>query len=518
MSRTGTDTFDAATLEILWMRLISIVDEAARMLVRSSFSAVVRESNDFACIITDAKGRSLVQSSLSIPSFIGTLPQTVRHFLAEYPVETLEPGDVLITNDAWMGTGHLPDISVARPIFLGRRVIGFAASVAHSPDIGGRIRSPEARSVFEEGLQIPVMKAVAAGVENETLIKILRKNVRVPDDVTGDLYAQFSALQIMEQRLLGLAGEYSLDNLDELATVIHQRSENAMRQEIARLPDGCYRSMVRTDGLATPIELHMALTVRGEDIEVDLAGSSPQVDRAINVALCYTMAYVAFGVKAVLSPDIPNNDGAFRPIHVSAPKGSIVNSVFPAAGGARAVVGHYLPMLVLECLGQVVPDRVMAGSGAPIWCMNEAGIRNGAPYANVYFFNGGTGASHRGKGHQVLSWPSNISSTPVEVIEQRSPLRIAYKRLRDGGGGQGRYRGGDGQEIFFRNVGTEPITVSFMAERTKFGAAGIADGGAGAKGELQINDAAVDPKAQHTVGPGGTILLRMPGGGGYGKA
>jgi N-methylhydantoinase B len=511
--------FDAATLEILWMRLVSVVDEAARMLVRSSFSAVVRESNDFACIVTDAEGRSLVQSSFSIPSFIGTLPQTVKHFLEVFPASELSPGDVIITNDAWLGTGHLPDISVARPIFKGGKLRGFAASVAHSPDIGGRIRSPEARSIFEEGLQIPVMKAVSAGVENATLFAILRKNVRVPEDVIGDLYAQFSALELMEQRFLTLMDEHDLDSIESLAETIQSRSETAMRLAISAIPDGCYRSAVQTDGLEKPIEVKMALTVQGDTIDVDLDGSSPQVDRAINVALCYTKAYIAYGIKTVLSPDIPNNDGAFRPIEVKAPAGSIVNSVYPAPGGARALVGHYLPMLVIECLGQVVPEKVMAGAGAPIWCMNEAGIReDGSPYANVYFFNGGMGASPNRSGHHVLSWPSNIAGTPVEVMERRSPLRVDFKRIRDDAGGEGLHRGGNGQEISMTSKADRPISVSFMAERTRFGAAGMAGGSAGQTGEVLISGHKADTRLQHSINPGETILLRTPAGGGFGQA
>ena len=351
-----TRRFDAIELELLWRRLISLVDEAAAALVRTSFSTLVRESYDFSCIVTDAEGRSLVQATESIPSFIGTLPATVKHFLRFFPAEALEPGDVLVTNDLWMGTGHLPDITVAKPIFLDGRLVAFSASTAHAPDIGGKIRSPEPREVFEEGFQIPTLKLMRRGAADETLVALLRQNVRTPDQTLGDLWAQVVALDVMEERLLHLMRGHGLRDLTDLAAEIQGRCETAMRAAIAALPDGVYRSELQTDGLMdTPITLRMALAVRGGEIAMDLSGSDAQVDRAINCALCYTYAMCMYGVKVCTEPDLPNNEGAFRPIHVSAPPGSIVNPVFPASGGSRMLIGHYLPMLVFGCLGQVVP-------------------------------------------------------------------------------------------------------------------------------------------------------------------
>src|SRR5260221_5465487 len=316
-------SLNAITLEMLWTRLISIVDEAAAALVRTSFSTVVRESNDFACVLTDRQGGSLAQATDSVPSFLGTVPRTIAHFLEEYPADALSPGDILITNDIWLGTGHLPDITVAKPIFHKGRLVGFAGSVAHSPDIGGRIRSPDSRDVFEEGLQIPVMKAVNAGTIDATLEKLLRKNVRVADQVMGDLYAQFTALTLMEQRVMGLLDGAGLASLEPLATEIHARSEAAMRAAIRAVPNGVYRQVAISDGLAEPIKLELTMTVSDDAIAIDYAGTAPQVMRAINVCMAYTIAYTAFGVKAVLAPDIPNNEGVLRPITITAPAGSI---------------------------------------------------------------------------------------------------------------------------------------------------------------------------------------------------
>ncbi|MSO77869.1 MAG: hydantoinase B/oxoprolinase family protein [Alphaproteobacteria bacterium] len=516
MDSDNRPTYDAVTLEVLWTRLISAVDEAAAALVRSSFSTVVRESFDFSCVITDARGQSLAQATDSIPSFIGTLPATVKHFLAEFPPETLQPGDVLCTNDPWLGTGHLPDITVAKPLFHGGRLVGFSASTAHAPDIGGKIRSAEPREVFEEGLQIPPLKIMRAGEPDETFFKFLRKNVRTPDLTVGDLWAQLAALDLMQDRVQTLLDEYRMGDLGGLADEIHGRCERAMRAAILALPDGVYHSELQTDGLATPVTVKMALTVTGDEILIDFEGSSAQVDRAINVAYCYTYAYTSYGVKCLLSPDLPNNEGALRPITIKAPTGSIVNSTFPAAGGARVMVGHYLPILVFAALGDVAGERIMAGAGSPIWAITQAGVRDGRTYANVFFFNGGMGGNPLRDGVSCLSWPSNISSTPVEVIEQLAPFRVHYKRFRPGTGGAGRHRGGLGQEILFECLSETPIAISFLAERTKIPAPGIKGGGPGTIGEVRIDDHPVDPKAQHIIGPGNRVLMRTPGGGGYG--
>jgi len=511
--------FNAVTLEMLWTRLISIVDEAAAALLRTSFSTVVRESNDFACVLTDARGQSLAQATKSIPGFIGTVPRTITHFIKAFPPARLKPGDVLITNDIWLGTGHLPDITVAKPIFHRGRVVGFAGSVAHAPDIGGKIRSPDARDVFEEGLQIPIMKVLNAGKINPTLELILRQNVRVPDQVMGDLYAQLTALTLMEERVTALLKEQKLDSLEDLGREIHSRSEAAMRAAIRLVPDGVYRQTAICDGIDEPIRLELALTVKKDSIVIDFAGSAPQVMRAINVAMAYTIAFTSFGVKAVLAPQIPNNEGVLRPVTIKAPPGSIANSTPPAAGGARALVGHFFPMMVIRALSDVLPDRVVASVGSPLWCFNAMGYRHdGSPFANMFFSNGGYGAGRGRDGAHVLSWPSNVSSTPVEMVEQLVPIKVHYRRFRVGTGGKGEFRGGNGQETLFESRAPGPITVAFLAERTRPEAApgGIAGGGAGATGELLIDGKHVNPKAQHIVGPGGTVLMRTPGGGGFG--
>jgi len=365
------------------------------------------------------------------------------------------------------------------------------------------------------------------------LVAIIRQNVRTPDQTMGDLWAQVVALDLMEERLGALMEAYALPDLRTLAGEIHGRCERAMRAAIAALPDGTYRSELQTDGLLDqPVTIRMALTIAGDAIHIDYGGTDAQVDRAINCALCYTYAMSVYGVKVCTSPTLPNNEGAFRPIGISAPEGCIVNPMFPASGGSRMLIGHYLPMLVFGCLGQIVPERVMAACGSPMWGMNQSGLRvatpgepvpgerdsgaAGKPYANMFFFNGGMGATMQGDGQSCLSWPSNVSSTSVEISEHLAPLRFHYKRLRVDSGGPGRHRGGLGQEILIESRSTGAIAVSFLAERTVFPAFGIEGGAAGAPGALRINGESVDPKRQYILRHGDTVLLATPGGGGHG--
>ncbi len=513
------DMGDPVHLEILWNRLIAAVDEAAASLVRASFSTVVRESYDFSCIVTDIEGRALAQASDSIPSFIGTLPDTVKHMIRKFPPDMLGSGDVLVTNDPHMGTGHLPDISVCRPVCgPSGRIVGFAASTAHAPDIGGKIRSPEPREVYEEGLQIPILKLHERGRPDETLLALLRQNVRVPDQVEGDLDAQLGALAVMERRVCEILDTYGLSDLQGLSRAVRSRSERALRDAIGALPDGAYRASVSTDGLADrPVTLRARVEVAGERLAVDFSGSSGQVDRAINCPFCYTRAMSAYAVKSSLASELPNNDGVLVPLAFAAPEGSIVNPRHPAAVGSRVLTGHYIPALVMEALWGIVPDRVLAGAGSPIWCVNINGTHaDGTRVAGLFFFNGGMGASARGDGLSCVSWPSNISATSSEEIEHRLPVRILRRELRDGSGGPGLHTGGRGQLVELRYTGAMPGVVAFLAERTDAPARGLAGGGDGGTGRVEINGVPVDPKAQQGVEPGDVVLLATPGGGGYG--
>jgi N-methylhydantoinase B len=511
--------FDAVTLEILWKRMISAVDEASVALIRTAFSTVVRESYDFACVITDQHGQLLAQATQSIPSFIGTLPRTVRFFVDRFPLETLKPGDVLISNNPWFGTGHLPDINVARPIFRDGKLVAFAASTAHAPDIGGRTGSRIMRDVFEEGFQIPPWKLIDAGKVDETLIALLRTNVRAPDAVVGDLWAQVTALDVIERRLADLMDEYGLAGLTELGAEIHDRSEAAMRAAIARIPHGTYRYSLESDGLTTPIRINIALTFDGHDCVVNFEDLPDQLDgTSLNSVYAYTYAYTSYGLKCILAPDLPNNDGVWRPIIIHAREGSVLNHRFPTSGFSRHMIGHYLPTAAVAAMAAVVPDQVMAPSGTPIWDMQISGVTaEGKSYANLFFFNGGLGANSRHDGPSVLSWPSNVSCTPIEYIERLVPLRVERKTYRPGSGGAGMHRGGLGLEVAFRVTETAPINVTFAADCTRTGPGGIVGGEPGATGEIRINDGApIDTKQAYVLRTGDRLILRTPGGGGFG--
>ncbi len=514
-----TTRFDPITLEVLWTRIISVVDEAAKAIVRTSFSTLSNEANDFACVLTDARGYALAQNSGSIPSFIGTLPATVRHFLTNFRPDGFQPGDVLITNDPWQGTGHMSDVSLVKPIFFRDRLVAFSATTSHMPDIGGRVRAIEARELFEEGFHIPLTRLIRAGKPDETLLRLLRANVRTPDQTVGDIWAQVSANELMDKRVRGLMTDYGLDSLTGLGDELFARSERAMRSAIGAVPDGTYRYALKTDGFERPYQFKIALTVKGDAIAADYTGTSPAQPRAINCVLAYTYAMTAYAVRCALLPGLPNNEGMYRPVTVEAPEGCLLNPCFPSAVVSRAQTGHYVPVLVLGALHQVIPERVMAAAGSPLWAVAQSGVReNGRPYTTVLFFNGGMGATAAKDGEHVLSWPSNISSTPVEVAERNSPLFFHYKRMRPGSGGAGRFRGGLGQDILIESRSRRPIVLSFMAERTRFPAPGLAGGRPGGLGDVRLNGKRIDHRRQFVLDHGDAVLVSTPGGGGYGSA
>lgn len=506
---------NAATVEILWTRLISLVDEAATTLVRTSFSHVVRDAHDYAVVLLDRHARLVAQSTQSIPSFICTLPATARHIIAKYPAETMQPGDVYITNDPWMGTGHLPDINIIRPIFHNDELVGFSASVAHSPDIGGRIRSPGIRELYEEGLRIPPLRLMHAGERDDAVFTILEANVRISEQVLGDLYAQMSANEMLGRRLIELIESTRL-NFNEFGQDIQQRSEQAMSAAIAAVPEGTYTYRVEVDGFGEPVVVNCTMTIKDGKIVVDYTGSSAQMDRAINVVPTYTYAYTCYALKCILSPSVPNNDGSFKAIQVSAPEGSILNPRFPAPVGARAMTGHLLPPAVMGALSKVIPDRVQAAPGSPLWSCHMTGRHQGRDFAFLFFLNGGQGALASRDGYPTVSFPSNLGNTPMEVLEAQAPVRVRERSIRSGSGGGGAFRGGDGQTTEIEILGDSPVTVSFMANRLEIPAEGLNGGLPGAVGAVLLNGKPFDPREISIIDPGDTLTLQTPGGGGFG--
>ena len=508
-------------LEIYWNRLIAIADEAGAALKRTSFSTVVRESNDFACVLLDSEARLLAQSSLSIPGFIGTAPLSLRGMLKKIPRESLQPGDILFTNDPWIGTGHLPDATMAAPVFANGRIVAFVMAVAHLSDIGGRQWSADANEVYEEGLRFPVIKLCEGGRFNEFALTLLETNVRLPQQVRGDFEAQMGALRVAERRLLEMLDEYGLTGIDEIAEAIFKASEDAALRELRRIPEGTYVGTVDSDGFDERVSIRATVTVRHDGVTVDYTGSSGQVRYGINETFNHTYAYSLYPFKCLLSPGIPNNDGFTRLFTVIAPEGTIVNARPPAAVGARHLIGHQLQAAVFEALASVLPDRVQADSGTPLWSVLLRGVdpARGTSFSTILFFNGGMGAMRGRDGPPASGFPANISNTPVEVAESLAPVVFGTKRLADGSGGDGEHRGGLGQVVSFTSRWPGRLRVSLLTDRTRVPAKGILGGSPGRTGHVLLNGQPVaNPKSVVDMAEGDTLELALPGGGGYGRS
>jgi N-methylhydantoinase B len=511
-------SFDPVTLEVCWNRLIGVVNEQATALQRTSFTSIVREAGDLSAGVFDRRGLMVAQAVTGTPGHINSMALAMKHFLAAYPLQTLVPGDVLITNDPWKTSGHLNDVTICNPVFRGDDLVAFFASTCHTADIGGHPLSAQARDVFEEGLQIPIMKLYEAGRPNEALVRMIRENVRVPDMVMGDFHAQIAGGAVGGERLLDFLAEFGLTRLERLADEIIGRTERAMRDAIRSLRPGVYEHAIVSDGFDEPITIRVRCEVRGDELLVDYAGSSPASPRGVNVVMNYTEAYSTYGVKVIVSPDVPNNDGAFRPLRIVAPEGSILNVKRPWPVAARHVIGHFLPHVLAGALGQAVPGRVMAEGAANIWGINVTGQdRGGDPFVYFWVASGGTGARAIKDGLSATAFPSGVLGTPVEVTEHLAPLLIERKALRDGSGGAGKFRGGLGQVIAFRGRTDTPLTLSVLCDRTRRPAGGFLGGEPGALGEVLIDGVRPEnPKAEVTVPAGTLVEIRLPGGGGYG--
>jgi N-methylhydantoinase B len=510
---------DPVTLEICWNRLIGVVNEQAAALQRTSFTSIVREAGDLSAGVFDSRGFMVAQAVTGTPGHINSMALAMKHFLAAWPLERLAPGDVLITNDPWKTSGHLNDVTICSPIFRGEQCIAFFASTCHTADIGGHVLSAEAREVYEEGLQIPILKLYEGGRPNATLVAMIRENTRLPEMVLGDFHAQIAGGAVGGERLLEFMDEFGFDRLEPLADEIIGRTERAMREAIRALRPGVYEYAITSDGFDEPITIRARCQVQGDDLLVDYAGSSPASRRGVNVVMNYTEAYTTYGVKVIVSPDVPNNEGAFRPLRISAPAGSILNVARPAPVAARHVIGHFLPHVIAGALGQALPDRVMAEGSANIWGVQVAGRDlEGRPFTHIFFSSGGTGARVVKDGLSATAFPSGVLGTPVEVIENLSPLLVERKALRDASGGGGKYRGGLGQTIAFRVRTREPFVCSILCDRTMHPAAGFRGGQAGATGQVLIDGVRpANPKAEQVVNPDSLVELHLPGGGGYGN-
>ncbi len=511
---------DPVTLEVLWNRLLSVANEQQNALMRTAFSTIVRESQDLACAAFDTRGYMIAQSLTGTPGHINPMATGAKHFLAEYPAHTLRPGDVLITNDPWQTAGQINDFTVFTPVFRGETIVGYFGNCCHAADVGGHVLSAEAHEVYEEGIRVPIMKLFDRGEPNHELLKIIRANNRLPNETIGDLYAQAACNMVGANSLLHMMEEFGLESIDPLADEIIARSERALRSAIRALPNGRYQNEVWSDGFEEPIKLCVTVTVEDEEIYMDFAGSSPQSGRGINVVLNYTHGYASFAIKAAICPEVPHNEGAFRPVHVTAPKGSILNCVEPAAVASRHLVGHFVPGLIFGALAPLISDRLIAGGADPIWLSVWRGQRlDHSPFMFSFFQLGGTGARATKDGLNTTGFPSGVAGVPVEVVETLTGLVQTRKELRQDSGGAGQFRGGLGQRSEFGCRTDQAWSVIPHIDRTRFAANGLKAGSAGALGELLVDGKrGAQPKATVAIQPASHVQLNTPGGGGYGSA
>jgi N-methylhydantoinase B len=508
---------DPVFVEVAWSRLISVVEQEAQALLRTAFTNIVRESGDLSAGVFDLEGRMVAQAITGTPGHINSMALAVGHVLRGIGPHTLVPGDVLATNDPWLASGHLNDITVVTPVFHRERLVGYTASTCHAMDIGGRGITVDALDCYEEGLLLPPCRLFAAGRPQQVL-DLVAANVRAPEAVLGDLHAQVSGNAVGAHRLVEMLEEFGLDGIEELSNAILDRSEAGMRAAIAEIPDGEYRGELRLDGFEEPVIIRTRIAVTGETMTVDYAGSSSASRRAINVVLNYTKAYTTYGVKCVVAPHVPNNAGSFRPVTITAPEGSLLNAVRPAPVASRHLIGLFLPDAVMGAFAHAVPDRVIAESSSCLWTLDVRGRdRAGHQFKEFMATGGGMGARADKDGLNATQFPSTIRGVPAEIVETTSPLVIHRRALARDSGGAGRHRGGLGMELEF-GVETDDdwlFTASF--ERARIPTQGLLGGGPGAPGRVATADGRVlAAKAQHWLRSTDRVVLHTPGGGGYG--
>jgi N-methylhydantoinase B len=509
---------ESLVAQVVWARLQAIMNEAGATLKRTAFSFPTRESNDFATVLMDLSGDSIAQSVQSIPSFLATLPLTAKAILERRPIEKWQPGDVVLTNDPWIGAGHLPDVSVVQPIFFRDALVGFIGSITHVSDIGGTLFGGQTRELFEEGLRFPPTLIQTAAGPNETFYDIIRANTRVPDEVIGDFHAMMAANDTGAQAVVQLLEEGELRDLGAFGRFVKARSEQAMRAAIHNVPNGVYRSHVYADGYDEPIKIECAVHVADDRILIDYTGTSAQVPFPLNGVHNFTFAYTVYPLKCAIAPDVPNNSGTLAPFAVNAPVGSVLNCRFPAPVGLRHICGQLLQAALFNALSQVMPEEVIADSGSPSAIAVISGRNDDGEGFVVYLYlSGGMGARARKDGLSTVNFPATVTNVPCEVAEQAAPIRIERKEYRADSAGAGATRGGFGQEVRVRNASRHPMTVSMLTDRQKHAPRGLAGGGGGALGKVLLESGKPIRSKGHTVvDPGDCVVILTPGGAGYG--
>ena len=516
--------------QIMWSRLIAVVEQQAQTMLRTAFSTPVREAGDLSAGVFDREGRMLAQAVTGTPGHVNSMANAVRHFLDVYPLAGMNPGDHYITNDPWLTSGHLHDITVVTPSFYRGEAVGLFANTIHVVDIGGLGLGPDGRQVFEEGLAIPIMPLAREGRMNEDLLHLVRANVREPLQVEGDIYACAACNDEGSRRLLEMMDEFEIANLDRLGDSIIEASREATLAQIRALPKGTYRNSLTMDGYDKPLLLNAALTISDGGIHVDFSGTSAASSHGINVVYNYGLAYTAFGVKCLVAPEVPNNAGSLAPITMSAPEGCVLNVKRPWPVAARHTVGQMLPDVVAGCLHQAVGGRAPAEGASSLWNpqifgggslvdeVAEGSDANALPmFSAVIFHCGGAGARPTKDGLSATAFPSGVRTIPVEATESVAPVVFRRREFREGSGGPGRYRGGLGQVIELGGADGTPLALLCNFERVQNPARGRDGGQPGAAGEVTLRSGRpIRPKGRQTVPAGDAICLALPGGGGFG--
>lgn len=525
MSTNKTDLTDIR-LQVMWTRLIGVVEEQAKSLMRTAFSEVVSEAGDLSAGVFDAQGRMIAQAVTGTPGHVNSMAEAVKHFVTKFPVATMREGDHFITNDPWVASGHLHDVTVVSPAFYRGRAVALFACTCHQVDIGGRGQGPDGRSVYEEGLFIPMMYLARAGQVNEDLLEIVRANVRQPYAVEGDILSYITSNELGGRKLAAMLDEFPAISFDTLADFIISRSQAAMLEEIRKLPPGTYRHSLRLDGYDAPVELAASLTIEADRITVDYSGSSAASPYGINLVLNYTKAYTAFGVRTAVCPYVPNNTGSLAPIVTTAPEGSILNVQRPAPVAARHITGLFLPDLVLGCLAQAMPDRIPAESSSMWGIQLRGGLEanrafgladDALPFEILLFNSAGAGARPMKDGLSATAFPSGVRGLPIEVMENAAPIVVWQKELRPDSGGAGRWRGGLGQIVEVGTATGAPYAVFAMWDRVDNPARGREGGKNGATFRASLSDGSpIKPKGKQFIPPHTRLRVELPGGGGYG--
>ena len=508
--------------QIMWNRLIAVVEEQAQVLMRTAFSTIVRECGDLSAGVFDLHGRMLAQAVTGTPGHVNSMAESVKHFLRYFPIETMAEGDAYITNDPWMGTGHLNDFVVTTPAFHNGKLVGLFSCTSHLMDIGGIGFGPDATDVFMEGLSIPMLKLVDRGEMNQTLMAMIRANTRTPVDTEGDVFSLAACNDVGAKRLSEMMTEFDLSDLTELADHIIDSSYRAVMAEIAALPKGEWGNAMRVDGFESPVDLVAKLTISDSGIHVDYTGTSAPSKYGVNVPMAYTTAYTVFGLGCVVAANIPNNAGSLAPLTVSAPPTCILNAPRPSPVASRHVTGQMLPDVVFGCLRQVIPERVPAEGTSCLWNLNVRGPSPEAAGDNYGFTmaittNGGTGARPTKDGLSATAYPSGVKGTPVEIAESMLPLNFWRKELRTDSGGAGTMRGGLGQAIELESTAGLPFELLAAFDRIDHPPRGRDGGADGAAGSVSLGSGLqMRGKGIQTIPPGEKLVIMTPGGAGIG--